>query len=231
MGMNFRDREDAGRQLAMALDTYKSEDPLVMGMARGGVPVAYEVSRRLHLPLDVLVVRKLGAPHNPELGIGALAPDEVFVLNDSLISGLRISERYIQAARERESGILAERLQRYRGGRPSPDLNDRTVILVDDGIATGVTALAALQWAHQQGAHRVILAVPVCSQEAAALLRDKADEMICLMRPVDFMAVGVWYQDFPQVSDEEVTACLEHQAKAMASFLGVQHTVEEDREL
>lgn len=209
--MRFKDREEAGIRLSQALFEYKHENPLVIGLARGGVPVAFQVAHRLEAPLEVMVARKIGAPHNPELGIGAIAPGisgHVIVLNEELVARLGVTEAYLQNTIAKESAVLAERLQKYRDNRPWPDLREQTVILVDDGIATGITAQAAIRALRQQAPRQIVLAVPVCAQESVPNFRKQTDEYVCLMQPVDFMAVGLWYEEFNQTSDDEVLSLL-----------------------
>jgi putative phosphoribosyl transferase len=201
--MPFRDREEAGQRLAALLGRYRDEAPLVLGLPRGGVPVAWEVARALDAPLDVFVVRKLGAPFQPELGIGAIAEGGIVVL-DERAGALGITEADIEAIKERESRELSRRVQRFRGGRPPPDVRGRTVILVDDGIATGGTARAAVRAARELGARRIVLAVAVAPASTVEALAPEVDDLVCVEAPEDLYAIGLWYRDFRQVSDEEV---------------------------
>jgi predicted phosphoribosyltransferase len=207
--MLFRDREDAGRRLAEELTRYRDEDPLVLALPRGGVVVGYEVARALDAPLDIIVARKLGAPHQPELGIGAIAPGDVRVLDEMAIQLLGISKAQIEQTVAEERREMERRLQCYRGDRPLPDLGGRTVILVDDGLATGVTARAAIQAIRRQAPRRLVLAVPVCPPETAETLRPLVDDLMALSTPPDFHAVGLWYGTFAQTSDDEVIALLQ----------------------
>jgi len=200
----FRDRADAGRQLAPLLRAYRSPETLVLALPRGGVEVGYEVARLLGAPLDVIVARKLGAPGQRELGIGAIAPGGVRVLDQMTIALLRISAEQIDAVVAEETVEMARRERNFRGGRPALDLAGRTVILVDDGLATGVTARAAAAAIRAAGPQRIVLAVPVCAPETAADLRPEVDDLICVESPSDFLAVGRWYEDFDQTSDDEV---------------------------
>jgi putative phosphoribosyl transferase len=206
---SFRDREDAGRRLAEKLSGYRDEDPVVLALPRGGVPVAYEISLSLGAPLDVLLARKLGAPGRPELGIGAVAQGGVSVLNEDVVGALGIPEGYVERAAEEEKAEIERRLALLRGDRPEPEVAGRTAILVDDGLATGVTARAAVGALRLRGPRRLVLAVPVCAERTAKALRPKADELVCLKAPSDLVAVGHWYRDFSQVPDEEVLALLE----------------------
>jgi erythromycin esterase-like protein/predicted phosphoribosyltransferase len=205
----FRDRRDAGRLLAEKLAAYANRpDALVLALPRGGVPVAYEVARALGAPLDVFVVRKLGVPGYEELAIGAVATGGVRVLNDQLVERLGIPEQMIDAVAARELQELARRERRYRGGRPPPDVRGRTVILVDDGLATGATMHAAIEALRQQKPTRIVVAVPTASPEICEEMNTKADDVICAITPEPFQAVGRWYQDFSQTTDEEVEALL-----------------------
>jgi putative phosphoribosyl transferase len=207
--MLFEDREDAGRRLAGRLARYADERPVVFALPRGGVPVGAEVSRALDAPLEVIVSRKLGAPGQPEFGIGAVAPGGVRVLNERAVRALDIGEDYLELIAARESAEAARRLRLFRGDRPYPDLNGRTAILVDDGLATGVTARAALLALRRLRPRRLVLAVPVCAPQTAEMLRPETDDLIYLLAPPDLEAVGLWYQNFDQVPDEEVIRLLE----------------------
>jgi predicted phosphoribosyltransferase len=204
----FADRSDAGRRLATHLLPLADEHPLVLGLPRGGVPVAEEVAAVLGAPLEILAVRKLGAPHNPEYGIGAIAEGGTKVLDPEALALLGISNGTLRGIVERESTELERRVEAYRGDRPRPSLRDRTVIVVDDGVATGVTDTAALRAARRGGPRRLVLAVPVCAPDSLARLRQEADAVICLVAPPRLQGVGQWYADFGQVSDAEVVAAL-----------------------
>jgi putative phosphoribosyl transferase len=207
--MIFRDRVDAGQRLARRCLPWRDASPLVLGLPRGGVPVAREIAKALGAPLDVLVVRKLGAPFQPELGLGAIAPDGVRVVNAPLAASLGVSEEAIAAVEARESAELQRRLARYRRGRPPIDVAGRTVLLVDDGIATGYTARAAIRWLRTRpGIGRVVLAVPVIAGPTARDLESQVDDLVAIETPEDLYAIGAWYEDFAQVSDEEVIAIL-----------------------
>lgn len=205
----FADRADAGRRLAEALGRFRGSDVLVLGLPRGGVPVAYQVAAALQAPLDVLVVRKLGVPYQPELAFGAIGEDGVEVFNDAVLQRAGLSAESIAAVEAEQRTELQRRVDRYRGGRPGLDLAARTVLIVDDGFATGATARAAALVARARGAGAVILAAPIGAADAAAGLQEVADEVVCLGAPRDFVAVGQGYDDFGQTSDEEVCALLE----------------------
>ncbi|TXS04158.1 phosphoribosyltransferase [Streptomyces sp. col6] len=206
--MLFADRADAGRRLAEALGPLAQSDPVVLGLPRGGVPVAFRVAQELGAPLDVIVVRKLGVPHHPELGFGAIGEGGVRVISEDLVRRAGVSESEVASVQQAEEVELARRARTFRGERPRIPLEGRTVVLVDDGIATGATALAACAVARAQGAAHVVLAVPVAPPSAAARLREEADELVCLSAPSGFSAVGEWYRDFDQTPDEEVVALL-----------------------
>jgi putative phosphoribosyl transferase len=209
----FRDRADAGRQLAEELKRrLGDEDVVVLGLPRGGVPVAFEVARELDAPLDVIVVRKLGVPYQPELGMGAIGEDGVRVLNDQVLAMARVGEDEVAAVERSERAELERRATRFRGDRPRASLVGRSAVVVDDGIATGSTARAACQVARAHGASRVILAVPVAPRSSLASLAEVADELVCLATPEPFFAVGQFYGNFSQTSDEEVVELLERAA-------------------
>jgi putative phosphoribosyl transferase len=205
----FEDREDAGRRLAGRLVRYRDERPIVFALPRGGVPVGYEISRALGVPLEVFVARKLGAPGQPEFGIGAVAPGGVRILNEEVVWRLGIPDDYLERVTERETAEVERRLRHFRGDRPEPDVRDRTVILVDDGLATGVTARAAVEALRRLEPRRLILAAPVCAAQTAELLTPEVDELVCLEAPSDLGAIGFWYRNFAQTSDEEVVELLE----------------------
>ena len=206
--MRFRNRADAGRQLASRLLPLKGKDVVVLGLPRGGVAVAAEVARALDAPLDVILVRKLGVPVQPELGMGAIGEGDARVINADVVRYARVSEADISAVEQRERAELERRIKRFRGDAPRVPLEGRTAILVDDGVATGSTARAACQVARAQGAAKVVLAVPVAPPSVSATLADDADEVICLETPERFLAIGEWYEDFSQTSDEEVVSLL-----------------------
>jgi predicted phosphoribosyltransferase len=184
-------------------------DVLVLGLPRGGVPVAYEVSRRLHVPLDVFVVRKLGVPGHEELAMGAIASGDVQVINQDVVRQLQISPLDIEAAALRETLELERRERDYRNGRPPLEVHGRTAILIDDGLATGATMRAAIAALRQREAGRIVVAVPVAAPRTCAEMEQYVDEMACLLMPEEFQAVGEWYEDFSQTSDQEVRNLLE----------------------
>ncbi|WP_228011242.1 phosphoribosyltransferase [Nonomuraea phyllanthi] len=205
----FADRHDAGIRLAERLAGHiTDENAVVLGLPRGGVPVAFEVAKALGAPLDVIVVRKLGVPFQPELGFGAVGEGGVRVINTDVVRMADVTQEEISSVESREQAEVLRRVRRFRGDRASVDLADRTVIVVDDGIATGSTARAACQVARARGASRVILAVPVGTPDTIAGLREDADEVICLETPTALWAIGTWYNDFTQASDEQVVELL-----------------------
>jgi erythromycin esterase-like protein/predicted phosphoribosyltransferase len=209
MAEPFRDRAQAGRLLAERLRRYSdAADPLVLALPRGGVPVAFEVARELDAPLDVFLVRKLGAPGHEELAIGAIATGGTRVLNRELIEALQVPPEWVEAIDAKEMRELERRERAYRGDRPPPDLMGRTVILVDDGLATGSTMVAAVQAARQDDPERVVVAVPVAPPAVDAILREHADDVVVVQSPDPFGAVGAWYEDFSEVTDEEVVELL-----------------------
>lgn len=207
--MVFRDRKDAGQQLAKALEPYQQEDCIILGLPRGGVVVAAEIAKVLNKPLDIMAVRKLGAPTHPELAIGAVAPNDVLVLNQHLIRALDVKEDELQEILRRETAELNRRLHYFRGRRPFPKLQNKTVLLVDDGLATGASAMAAIRATRAMGAHHIVLAVPVGAHSTVSDLRREVDELICLEAPEFFDAVSHWYVAFPQTTDTEVIRLLE----------------------
>lgn len=203
----FRNRKDAGRQLARKLLKFKKENPLVIGLPRGGVVVADPVARSLQVPLETLVVRKVGAPKNREYAIGALVEGGYSIFNEDAIERLGILENEVMEVFKEESRELARRAKLYRGKRGVPDFSDKTVILVDDGLATGMTAEASVGAVLERGARRVIFAAPVCAQDSVEEVEKRA-EVVCLESPADLTAIGNYYQDFSQVTDEEVVNIL-----------------------
>jgi putative phosphoribosyl transferase len=204
----FRDRRDAGRQLGRALDSLRAEQPIVLGLPRGGVPVAAEVAAALDAPLDVILVRKLGVPVQPELAMGAIGEDGIRVLNTEVLDAVRADAGTVDAVERAERAELAARARRFRAGRARLDVTGRTVIIVDDGIATGSTARAAIAVARAHGAAKVVLAVPVAPGRTCRELREEADDVVCLEQPEPFMAVGQFYRDFAQTTDAEVVGVL-----------------------
>ncbi len=216
--MTFIDRSDAGRRLAARLAHLRGEPVVVLGLLRGGVPVAFEVARALGAPLDVIVVRKLGVPFQPELGMGAIGEDEVRVLNPEIVREAGVGEDEIAAVEARERAELDRRVARLCGGRARQRLEGRVAVVVDDGIATGSTARAACQVARAQGAARVVLAVPVAPPGWQAGIGGDVDELICLATPAAFFAIGQFYADFTQTTDQEVAAFLQHAAAPAAGY-------------
>jgi putative phosphoribosyl transferase len=211
MALPFRDRMEAGRELASRLAEYANrQDALVLGLPRGGVPVAFAVATELHVALDVFLVRKLGVPGQEELAMGALASGGVRVLNMEVVDSLRILRQAIDAVTARELRELQRRERAYRDDLPPPVIRDFTIILVDDGLATGATMRAAAVAVRAQQPERTVIAVPVASPSICAALRAEADEVICAATPEPFYAVGLWYQDFSPTSDEEVRELLKH---------------------
>lgn len=204
----LNDRKEAGRELAKQLALRKCKNPIVLGMPRGGVVVAYEIARQLHAPLDVVVARKIGAPDQPELAIGAIAPHNTVVLNEGLIASFRLSQEEVQQLIAKEKIEMERRLQLYRQNQSFPDVKNNTVIVVDDGLATGLTALAAVRFLHKLKPKKLILAVGACASDSAEKLQHEVDELICLLIPEHFYAVGEWYHDFSQTTDEEVLSLL-----------------------
>jgi putative phosphoribosyl transferase len=205
MSMHFRDRQEAGQLLAKALTFLKErKHVIVLGIPRGGVVVAAEVARAIGAPLDVYITRKIGAPYNPELAIGAIASSGDVVLDEGLIGSLGVSPEYVQDETERQRREIERRLTKYRGNRPAQKLAGRTVLLVDDGIATGATTLAAIRALRKQKPAELILAVPVGPPDTVARLKEEVDRLVCLDTPQLFWAVGAFYMVFDQTSDEEV---------------------------
>ncbi|MEU9388190.1 phosphoribosyltransferase, partial [Streptomyces sp. NPDC048279] len=207
--MFFHDRRDAGRRLAPLLTQFKGPDVMVLGLPRGGVPVAAEVAKTLGAPLDVCLVRKLGVPSQPELGMGAIGEGGARVINDEVVRAARVTPYELAVVEARERELLESRARRYRGRREPAALTGRTVLVVDDGVATGSTARAACQTARARGAERVVLAVPVAPDDWTARLGADADELVCPHTPLNFYAIGQFYDDFSQTGDDEVVACLE----------------------
>ena len=210
----FANRTEAGRQLAEKLEKYVGrDDVIVLGLPRGGVPVAYEVAKRLRAPLDVFIVRKLGVPGFEELAAGAIASGGVRVLNQDVVRAIPYAEEAIEAVTAKETTELERREQIYREGRPAPELKGRIVILVDDGLATGATMRAAVKALKQRGAAKIVVAVPVGPPDTCRELAEEADETICLSAPAFFQAVGQHYEDFSQTSDEDVRELLSSAAQ------------------
>jgi len=213
----FLDRPHAGRVLAGLLRDRRLRSPVVLGLPRGGIPVAAEVATALGAPLEVYVARKIGTPWQEELGIGAIAEDldEPVLSSEAQYLGLHSGD--LDALADRVRAEVARRVDRYRAGRALPDLAGRDVVVVDDGLATGVTAEAALRSLRTRRPGWLVLAAPVCARDTATRLAEVADDLVCVERPADFIAVGEWYEDFRQTSDEEVVRLLEHHASAVSS--------------
>lgn len=206
----FRDRKDAGRKLAQALLHYAGRsDVTILALPRGGVPVAYEVALTLNAPLDIFVIRKLGLPGREELAIGAIASGGIRVLNDDVIRILNIPQEIINMVAQRELRELNRRENVYRGSRSAPEIHDRTIILIDDGLATGASMRAAVAGVRVQQPARIVIAVPVAAPEVCDAFQFEVDEMVCVMTPEPFFGVGTWYEQFSQISDEEVRMLLE----------------------
>jgi putative phosphoribosyl transferase len=209
----YRDRAQAGRELAARLARDLGPElgtsPLILALPRGGVPVGYEVARALGAPLDVFIARKLGAPGQPELGIGAVTQGGTRILNERIVRHLGVPRDYIEAVARHEESEVRRRLRLLRGDRPEPEVSGRTVILVDDGLATGVTARAAIEGLRERNPRRLVLAVPVCARQTAELLAPLVSRLVSPQIPHDMSAIGLWYEDFAQVSDEEVVRLLE----------------------
>jgi predicted phosphoribosyltransferase len=205
----FSDRHDAGKQLARKLSKYADqEDVILLALPRGGVPVAYEIVQIIKAPMDLLIVRKLGLPGEEELAIGAIASGEIRILNQDIIDMLGISQMTVDRVTEQETLELQRREQQYRGNQPALDIHDRRVILVDDGLATGATMLAAIRAVRTRHVAQVVVAIPTASTQAIYLLRQEVDEVYYVMAPEPFEGVGRWYEDFSQTTDEEVRSLL-----------------------
>ncbi len=211
----FANRTEAGRLLAENLGEYANrEDVIIFALPRGGVPVAYEIAKLLHAPLDVFIVRKLGVPGFEELAAGAIASGDVRVLNEDVMRAIPHADETIEVVTAREKAELRRREQLYRGGRPAPQVRDRTVILVDDGVATGATMRAAVKALRQSGAAKIVVAVPVGPHDTCTEIKQLADEAVCLITPEFFQAVGQYYEDFSQTSDDDVCELLARDAKS-----------------
>lgn len=202
--MLYKDRFDAGHKLAEKLIKYKDENPIIIALPRGGVVIGYEAAKMLNAPMDIIVTRKIGAPFQPEFGIGAIAPNGIKILDTETVRFLGISEAEIEKIIEQETIEMNRRIKLYRENLPELHLSKKTVIIVDDGLATGVTARAAILAIKQMNPEKVILAVPVSPPDTAEKFRREVDEFICLNEPPDFYAIGAYYENFEQVSDEEV---------------------------
>jgi putative phosphoribosyl transferase len=223
MSKRFEDRADAGRVLAGMLSAYAGlPGTIVLGLPRGGVPVAYEVARALELPLDIFLVRKLGVPGHEELAMGAIATGGVRVLNDDVVGPLGIDAATLDRVAAREQQELERREAAYRGGRPRPDVSGQTVILVDDGLATGSTMLVAIRALQLQRPARIVVAVPTAAPSVCSQIGREVDEIICAIMPEPFHAVGLWYDDFSETTDDDVRMLL-HQAARQATIGDGEH--------
>lgn len=222
--MRFRDRKDAGQQLAAQLLGYRDDAPLVLGVPRGGVPVAYEVAHALGAPLDVVVSRKIGLPFHPELGVGAFAEGGELVLNEGILAATQLSGEEVNRLAEATEIEVEQRVRRFRGDRPAPEIRGRTVLLVDDGIATGGTILAAIRAVRRRGPKRLVLAVPVATTDTLETLGSEVDEVVCLESPLAMPAIGFWYQNFMQVSDDDVLELLQRSRRSAEATPAAPHT-------
>jgi len=212
----FRDRREAGEKLGKELAAYANRsDVIVLGLARGGLPVAFQVAKRLDAPMDVFLVRKLGVPGREELAMGAIASGGIRVVNDDVVRSVGLSEQDIEEVAEREQQELERREKMYRGDRTSPELEGRTIILVDDGMATGASMKSAVQAVKQTRPAAVVVAVPTAAPQTVEEISGEVDDIVCLTTPQPFMAVGTWYEDFSQTSDEEVKHFLERAAEKL----------------
>lgn len=228
MSTRFKDRADAGRQLARLLVHLPDHNVVVLALPRGGIPVGFEIARALHAPLDVLNVRKLGVPWHEELAMGAIATGGTRVLNNNVIMSMGVTEEILDEVTELQRLELDRRERLYRDGRPAPELRGRTVVLVDDGIATGATVRAAISVIRAQNPGKLILAVPVAQASVVAELEREVNEVVCVTKPADLYAIGVWYDHFPQLSDAEVQTTLAlAAAQPAAALLNVSERVEQ----
>jgi len=216
MAARYRNRTDAGRRLAALLREYADRpDVIVLALPRGGVPVAYEVARALHVPLDVFIVRKLGLPSHPELAMGAIASGGIRVIDQAALRRFGVTDEQLAAVAAAEERELERRERQYREGLPLPDVTGKTVILIDDGLATGATMAAAAAALKAQGPAKLIVAVPVSAPETCDAFREIVDEVVCGATPEPFYAVGLWYEDFSQTSDDEVHDLLARAAREL----------------
>ena len=227
MANQFRDRADAGQRLAQRLQAYRHDSQVVVvALPRGGVPVAYEIAKALQAPLDICLVRKLGVPGQPELAMGAIAVGGIEILNSVIINGLEISQGALEAVATRELEELERRDRVYRGPAPPLNVQDCTLILVDDGLATGCSMRAAIAALKRQHPQRIIVAVPIASSTTCAQLESEVDQIVCLQQPEHLYAIGNWYQNFAQTTDTEVCELLAKQQQAMLTLAGLPQTAE-----
>ncbi len=206
--MQFKNRIDASEKLATQLLKRHLQNPLLLALPRGGVPIAYNIGKKMNWPIDVIVARKLGAPGNEEFGIGAISENDSVILDDSTIDLLSIKQRQLAQIIAREEDELQRRVNLYRQGKPLPSLSDFSVVIIDDGLATGITAKAAITSVNKLNPESIVFASPACANDSAKELESLVDGLICLITPKDFMSVGLWYQEFEQVSDDEVISYL-----------------------
>lgn len=204
----FQNRKYAADQLAKSLKNLRKKGTIILGLARGGVVLAHEISRKTHIPFSILIVRKLGAPENPEYGIGAISEESVQIINKKVVNNLHISEEQLREVQKKEEKEIKRRIALYRDNKPLPDLSGKRVIIVDDGLATGVTARAAIQTVKKHNPREIIFAAPVCAAQSIRLFLKSIDEVICLEIPSNLQSVGSVYNDFHQVSDDEVQRIL-----------------------
>lgn len=215
----FNDRTDAGKRLAAKLSEYANrEDVLILALPRGGVPVAFEVAKELNVKMDVFIVRKLGVPGNEELAMGAIASDNIRVLNEDVVRSFGIHQKVIDEVAAKERKELERREHMYRGNRPAPKISGSTVILIDDGLATGATMRAAVAAVKTKNPAKVIVAVPVAAPDTCSFFGNEVDEVICVATPEPFYGVGAWYEDFSQTTDKEVIELLDRATKTKANF-------------
>ena len=206
----FKDRHQAGLELAKRLTRYAGDDPVVLALPRGGLSIGLEVAKALQSPLDVVIARKIGLPHNKEFGIGAISEGNIRILDERIINLIGINQNMLKDILEEEQAELQRRIEVYRNNKPLPDVRNKTVILVDDGLATGVTAKAAIEAIRKLHPKRIVFAAPICAYDTAQQLRSLVDDVVCLATPYDLMAIGYWYQNFEQVTDEEVLDLLKY---------------------
>lgn len=206
----FLNRIDAGKQLSIKIEKYKEDNPIILAVPRGGLEVAYETIRKFHFPWDLIITRKIGTPHNKEFAIGAVCADGTYFVDEDYVRKLNISKEYIQKEVLTEKDEINRRIEKYRGNRPFVDIKNKTVIIMDDGIATGFTILAAVKWLKKQAPKKIIIAVPVLPKSTLHQLEYVVDEVINLLAPEEFYAVGQYYEDFPEITDELLSLLIEN---------------------